>query len=123
MKLTPMWSEPHRIWEKLLNSYKLETLEGQPLEGKYHARRLQKFIPREGTELAAQQKERTTKETEEDLDSGITEMIDKERGDETIALMNSNRRKPSNQIRRSPAAGCRGRLQNGGGWMEQWDQD
>ena len=123
MKLTPMWSEPHRIWEKLLNSYKLETLEGQPLEGKYHARRLQEFIPREGTELAAQQKERTTKETEEDLDSGITEMIDEERGDEPIALMNSNRRKPSNQIRRSPAAGRRGRLQNGGGWMEQWDQD
>ena len=52
-----MWSEPHRIAEKLLNSYKLETLEGKLLDGEYHARRLQEFIPREGTELAAQQKE------------------------------------------------------------------
>ena len=33
-------------------------------------------------ELAAQQKERTTKETEEDLDSGVTEMIEEERDDE-----------------------------------------
>ena len=32
--------------------------------------------------MAAQQKERTTKEIEEDLDSGITEMIEEERGDE-----------------------------------------
>ena len=77
-----MWSETHRIRVKLLNSYKLETLEGQPLEGEYHTRRLREFIPREGTELAAQQKERTTKEIEEDLDSGITEMIEEERGDE-----------------------------------------
>jgi hypothetical protein len=52
-----MWSEPHRISERLLNSYKLETLEGQPLDGEYHARRLRVFKPREGTELAAQQKE------------------------------------------------------------------
>jgi hypothetical protein len=37
-KLTPMWSpEPHRIAEKLLNSYKLETIEGQLLDGEYHA--------------------------------------------------------------------------------------
>ena len=27
-KLTPMWSEPHRVSERLLNSYKLETLGG-----------------------------------------------------------------------------------------------
>ena len=59
-KLAPMWSEPHRIAEKLLNSYKLETLEGQPLEGEYNARRLRKFIAREGTELANQQIEVTT---------------------------------------------------------------
>ena len=56
-KLTPMWSEPHRITEKILNSYKLETLEGQQLEGEYHVRRLRGFTPREGTELAAKQKE------------------------------------------------------------------
>src|ERR1700722_14533946 len=54
-KLTPMWSEPRRVMERILNSYKLETLEGQPIEGEYHARRLRGFTPREGTELAAQQ--------------------------------------------------------------------
>jgi hypothetical protein len=60
-KLAPMWSELHRIVKQLLNSYKLETLQGQPLDGEYHARRIQKFISREGTELAAQQKEIETK--------------------------------------------------------------
>ena len=38
-----------------LNSYKLETLQGTPLEGLFNARRLRGFVPREGTELAAQQ--------------------------------------------------------------------
>jgi hypothetical protein len=56
-KLIPMWSEPRRVLERLLNSYKLETLEGQPLDGEYHARRLRGFTPWEGTELATQQKE------------------------------------------------------------------
>ena len=56
-KLAPMWSEPCRISERILNSYKLESLNGQPLDGEYHARRLRAFVPREGTELAAQQKE------------------------------------------------------------------
>ena len=37
-KLIPMWSEPRRIVERLLNSYKLETLDGQTLDGEYHAR-------------------------------------------------------------------------------------
>jgi transposase InsO family protein len=65
-KLAPMWSEPHRIVEQLLNSYKLETLQGQPLDREYHAQRIRKFIPREGTELVAQQKEIETKGKEED---------------------------------------------------------
>ena len=64
-KLTPMWSEPHRVSEKMLNSYTLETLGGQVLDGEYHARRLRKFVPREGMELAAQQKEVETREAEE----------------------------------------------------------
>ena len=46
----------HRVTERLLNSYKLETLQGTPLDGLFNARRLRGFIPREGTELAAQQK-------------------------------------------------------------------
>jgi hypothetical protein len=64
-KLMPMWSEPHRVSEKMLNSYKLETLGGQPLDGEYHARRLRGFVPREGTELATQQKEVEAKRMEE----------------------------------------------------------
>src|SRR5271168_1758462 len=47
-KLLPMWSEPHRIQERMLNSYKVETLEGHLLEGEYHARRLRDFVPRDG---------------------------------------------------------------------------
>ena len=71
-KLIPMWSEPRRIVERLLNSYKLETLDGQTLDGEYHARRLRKFTPREGTELATQQKgveEGISVENGEGLDS------------------------------------------------------
>ena len=55
-KLAPMWSPPYRVTERLLNSYKLETLQGTPLDGLFNARRLRGFIPREGTELAVQQK-------------------------------------------------------------------
>ena len=39
----------------MLNSYRLETLDGQPVDGEFHARRLRRFVPREGTELAEQQ--------------------------------------------------------------------
>lgn len=39
-KLTPMWSPPRRITERLLNSYKLEMLEGTPLEGFFNMRHL-----------------------------------------------------------------------------------
>ena len=75
-KLTPMWSKPRRVVERILNSYKLETLEGQPLDGEYHARRLRIFIPREGTELAAQQREDAMGglgDTEEDLEGEAPE--------------------------------------------------
>jgi hypothetical protein len=54
-KLQAMWLGPHRVSERILNSYKLETLEGTPLEGEFNARRLRPFEPRAGTELAAQQ--------------------------------------------------------------------
>ena len=74
-KLTPMWSEPHRVTERLLNSYKLETLDGKLLEGEYHARRLREFIPREGTKLAEQQKE---------LEMRREEMEGESRGEEPV---------------------------------------
>ena len=37
-KLTPMWSEPRRVAERLLNSCRLESLDGQQLEGEFHVR-------------------------------------------------------------------------------------
>ena len=55
-KLTPLWSPPRCVAERLLNLYKLETLEGTPLDGLFHVRRLRGFTPREGTTLAMEQK-------------------------------------------------------------------
>src|ERR1700678_4075029 len=81
-KLMPMWSKLHRVSKRLLNSYKLATLEGQQLDGEYHARRLRKFIPREGTELETQQKEvkmnRMGDETEAEEDSAGSASNDSE---------------------------------------------
>lgn len=69
-KLTPMWSPPRCITERLLNSYKLEMLEGTLLEGLFNARCLQSFMPREGTELAMQQKEFEEGLTSQEMESG-----------------------------------------------------
>ena len=55
-KLAPMWLPPQRIMEQLLNSYKLKSLDGTLLDGLFHTRRLQGFVPREGTMLAVEQK-------------------------------------------------------------------
>ena len=91
-KLMPMWSEPHRITERLLNSYKLETLDGQALDGEYHARRLRGFVPREGTELATQQEEfeagrvddTVGEETEVDaVDNGDEGTLERNAGEDT----------------------------------------
>ena len=71
-----MWSEPHRIAERLPNSYKLETLDGQLLDGEYHARRLREFVPREGTELATRQKEFEAKRVEEAGEEAGADTID-----------------------------------------------
>ena len=50
-----MWSIPHRIKTRQLNSYTLETLSGLPLTGVYHSRRLRAFEPHEGTKLAMEE--------------------------------------------------------------------
>ena len=55
-KLLPKWSPPQRVVSRHLNSYVLETLNGDPLSGSFSARRLRRFIPREGTKLAEEQK-------------------------------------------------------------------
>lgn len=51
-KLQPRWSAPRRVVDRIGNSYTLDTLEGFPLNGLFHARRLRRFIPRDGTALA-----------------------------------------------------------------------
>jgi hypothetical protein len=56
-KILPKWSPPYRITSKALNSYTIETLIGAPVNGRFSARRLRRFWPREGTELARAQKQ------------------------------------------------------------------
>lgn len=55
-KLLPKWSTPQRITSRNLNSYTLETLSGDPVQGTFSARRLRRFTPLEGTRLAEEQK-------------------------------------------------------------------
>jgi transposase InsO family protein len=54
-KLEPKWSAPRRVTNRDKNSYQLETLEGLPIGGRFSARRLRRFIPRTGTQLAEEQ--------------------------------------------------------------------
>jgi transposase InsO family protein len=55
-KLLPKWSIPHRITSRLLNSYTLETLKGDPIPGTFSAHRLRRFVPKEGSQLSDEQK-------------------------------------------------------------------
>jgi transposase InsO family protein len=61
-KILPQWSIPRRVVERLNNSYRLETLDGQHIPGLFHARRLREFIPAEGSDLA---KRRAAEKAEE----------------------------------------------------------
>jgi hypothetical protein len=60
-KLIPTWSPPFRITSRIRNAYKLETLNGSAATGEYSARRLRRFQPREGTQLAADQERHMAK--------------------------------------------------------------
>jgi len=76
-KLLPKWSPPHRIASRILNSYTLKTLIGAPINGRFSARRLRRFWPREGTELARAQKEvkeRCRKEEAEEGEADLTKI-------------------------------------------------
>ncbi|KIM35491.1 hypothetical protein M413DRAFT_32443 [Hebeloma cylindrosporum] len=55
-KLEPKWSAPRRVISRTRNSYKLETLEGLPIGGRFSSRRLRRFIPRDGTSLLEAQR-------------------------------------------------------------------
>ncbi|GAW06777.1 retrotransposon-like family member (retr-1) partial [Lentinula edodes] len=57
-KIIPKWSRPYRVVERNVNSYTLQTVDGQLIEGKWFAaRRLREFKPRMGTKLAQEQLE------------------------------------------------------------------
>ena len=74
-KILPKWSPLYRVTARELNSYTLETLIGTPIKGCFRVRRLQRFWPREGTELANTQKEveeRCRKEEEEREGADLT---------------------------------------------------
>jgi hypothetical protein len=67
-KLIPMWSVPHRVITRQLNSYTLETLGGLPLEGIYNSRRLRAFEPREGTKLAMEELSRMERNEKKEME-------------------------------------------------------
>ena len=89
-KLLPKWSTPQRIVSRHLNSYVLESLNGDPIPGTFSARRLRRFLPREGTRLAEEQKlvkERCAREEEAERREEAEE-IEGEREDSTNTLLN-----------------------------------
>jgi Integrase core domain len=69
-KLLPKWSIPHRVTSRQLNSYTLETTNGNAVPGSFSARRLRKFIPKEGTKLAEVQKVVEQRLAEETIQEG-----------------------------------------------------
>lgn len=125
-KLQAMWLGPHRVSERILNSYRLEALDGTPLDGMYNARRLRVFIPREGTELAAQQKDFMEKlgeegkgEAEGDIEAEENEQAaekgeeeDKDGGEGDVVNLG---------IAQRVSARRRGRRQNEGGTWNRED--
>lgn len=50
-KMEPKWSAPRRVLSRDRNSYKLATLEGLAMGGRFNSRRLRRFIPRNGTAM------------------------------------------------------------------------
>lgn len=55
-KLLPKWGQVRRVVSRDVNSYKLASLEGLLLKGRFSARRLRRFETRPGTTLDDQQK-------------------------------------------------------------------
>ncbi|KIK14935.1 hypothetical protein PISMIDRAFT_16921 [Pisolithus microcarpus 441] len=87
-KILPKWSRPYRVTTWLRNSYRLETLTGNPVSGKYSARRLRAFVPREGTQLYKDQQEyerkRGEQAEEEDRTAGEQEGVGNEGVEEKV---------------------------------------
>ena len=53
--LEPKWSAPWQVINRTKNSYRIETLEGLPINGRFSSQRLRQFIPRGETSLAKAQ--------------------------------------------------------------------
>ena len=47
---------PHQVLARHLNSYDLESLDGDKIPGSFSARRLRRFFPKEGMKLAEEQR-------------------------------------------------------------------
>ena len=67
-KLLPRWSAPWRVVSRTGNSYQLEMLEGFPMNGMVHARRLRWFLLRDGTVLAQLEEDRGAAQQEGEMD-------------------------------------------------------
>ena len=80
-KLIPRWSPPFRVTLRIRNAYKLETLNGSAVKGDYSARRLRRFHPRDGTQLAADQERHMIKMKAERKDGDDDEGEEAERSD------------------------------------------
>jgi hypothetical protein len=72
-KLLPKWSPPQRVVERVLNSYTLERLDGTAIAGSFSARRLQGFVPKDGTKLAEEQAQVVLRMAEENIRARIEE--------------------------------------------------
>jgi hypothetical protein len=84
-KILPEWSGAFRVKECLLNSYIIETIYGQELDGKYNARRLRPLKAPAGSSLKAyemarkaEQKERLDGRAEDEEDTDEAEEEDDE---------------------------------------------
>jgi hypothetical protein len=78
-KLLPKWSTPQRVTARHLNSYELETLSGDSLPGSFSSRRLRRFLPKDGSKLAEEQK------LKEERAAGAVQEGQKGTGDTTTA--------------------------------------
>jgi hypothetical protein len=78
-KLQAMWKGPHRVKERILNSYKLKMTDGVLLDSEFNTRHLRPFELREGIELAALQEAHMEKLREEGQAEEVEETED--RGD------------------------------------------
>lgn len=81
-KLKPMWSEPKRVRARLTNAYELEELDGSPVSGRFSARRLREFVPREGTQLHEETKRGVGEASRREGESGESTAGEVEMGKE-----------------------------------------